>query len=220
MTSPSEIRKYINILTEARKDSPHINYELSGKSKAATARKEFEKITATLTGPESAKFTKLAKQYKVLDMISKRASERRDALNEKTKKAVDDLFDVQDEILTRVVDSVSVAVTVAKSTQDEEVTTSTFDKEGFIDELTEKLSQINDGALIPILKELEERYTIIETKIKKGKPGRLASVKVKEAEGDDIFSALENYASQFKSKITPILDSIGQELDQMKQQVS
>ena len=216
MSSPDEIRKYINILTEARKDSPHVSYELAGKNKAATLRQEFEKITATLTGPESGKFTKLAKKYKILDMIAKRASERRDELNEQTKQAVDGLFDVEDQWLTRYVDSVSMAVTVAKSTRDEEATTEKFDKDAFLAELY----KIADEALLPVIKELEEKYTSIDTKTKKGKPGRLATVKVKEAEGDDgMYSRLEEYSDDFKSKLMPILNAVGQKLNDMRQQM-
>ena len=215
MNGADEIRKYINLF-ENRQPSDDISYVDAGKNKAATVNKEFEKVTATLTGNESGKFTKLAKKFKLLDMIAKRASEKRNQLNEQTKEAVDGLFDVEDQWLTRYVETVSMSVTVAKSTMDSPVTTEKFDSSAFLAELY----TIVDEGLFPVIKELESKYTTIETKTKKGGEGRLATVKIKESDSDSVYEKLESFSDTFKQRMDPLLESIGSRISEMKMQMN
>ena len=208
----SEMRKYINILSESRQEKDGISYEIAGPTKKATAAGEFSKITATLSGPESAKFTRLAKKYKILDMIAKRAAERRDKLNEETREKVQGLFDVEDAVLTRYVETVSLSITLAKATEASTAETRTVDIDGLLAELYETV----DEKLIPVIKELEEKYTKIGTKTTKASPGALR-VKIKE---DLSLDGIESYAEQFKSTIMPILDQVSKELSQIESQIS
>ena len=208
----SEMRKYINILSESRQEKDGISYEIEGPTKKATAAGEFSKITATLSGPESAKFTRLAKKYKILDMIAKRAAERRDTLNEETREKVQGLFDVEDAVLTRYVETVSLSITLAKATEASTSETRTIDIDGLLAELYETV----DEKLIPVIKELEEKYTKIGTKTTKASPGALR-VKIKE---DLSLDGLESYAEQFKLTIMPILDQVSKKLSQIESQIS
>lgn len=66
-----------------------------------------KKVTLELTGANSAVATKLAKRYERLDRTAKMLKEKRDELNAKVKGVGDELFDAEDVLITRVIQTVS-----------------------------------------------------------------------------------------------------------------
>ena len=214
MTISSELKRYRIIcegFNEARQDSPHIVYTDAGKTKKATAAGEFDRVTATLTGAKSMAFTKISKRYQILDAIAKRAAERREMLNEQTREAVDELFDIEDKWITRYVESVSMAITVAKSSPEEKSDVQKFDTAGFLKELYEILGD----ELAPIIRELEEKYTTIEQITKKATDSKISKVTVKENMDEDLNSRLANFARQSKNILDPVLDRIGDDISNL-----
>jgi len=77
---------------------------------------QVEKVIVTLTGNTSGKFTKLISKYKKLQKGIEQLQKVQSELNENIKEEVVELFDADDEVLTRIVDTVSATLTLAKKT--------------------------------------------------------------------------------------------------------
>lgn len=204
----NDMRKLIN-LVEGKASNPDVDYAYAGKTKKATDAGDYTQITATVTGSKSAVFTKLSKQYKVMDMIEKRLTERRKEWNEKVKSRVEDLFDAEDELLTRYVDTVSMALTLSKDTLPSTTETETLDVEGFLN----ALYGLIDDTLVPKVKELEQAYTKIEEKTTPGRRGGLRA-KMKESANEDVSSI----ASTFKHEADVVVADFDAKLAELKSQ--
>lgn len=76
-----------------------------------------DKVTATLSGTSSANMTKLAKRYARLEVSLKAMKEKHDELNARLKEDVQGLFDAEDVVLTRVVETAQFTLTMAKEVQ-------------------------------------------------------------------------------------------------------
>ena len=97
-------------LNEARK--PTLTYtEKQVKGKV-------ERLIVTLAGNESAAMTKLGKQYKEMQKRLERVTAVKEELNGRIKSEIVDLYDAEDEVLTRVVETVSITATLAKKGTD------------------------------------------------------------------------------------------------------
>lgn len=214
MNLVEEMKRYRSIVNEAKiSDDPNISYEYKGKNKAATLRGEYDSVTATLSGNRSGVFTRMARQFKILDMLAKRTKERRDRLNEDARNAVKELFDAEDAALTRYVDTISLSITLAKDTKEETTDESKFDVEGFMNEL---YNTVNSD-LIPVLKALEERYTIIEQKTRKGSEGAIKAIKLKEEYSDTLLDNLSKFANQFKDVVLTRLEQFDDAVNDIKE---
>lgn len=73
-----------------------------------------ERVTLTLSGSESANMTRLAKRYARLEVSIKAMKEKHDEMNAMLKNDVADLFNAEDIILTRVVETASFTLQLAK----------------------------------------------------------------------------------------------------------
>lgn len=199
--SVTDIRKYITIL-ESRKADPNITYELKAKTKKAAAAGDFDSIVAKLKGPASGVLTKLAKEYKEADNELKAIQEKRDALNEKIREKAEDLFDVEDALKTRIIESIQLTITLSKYTpaSSEEITN--LDVDGLLTELSEKFPIILEA-----LAELKQKYTTIETKTKKEVRSRVTTTYNESAETEEISKQVLQISKNTKSKImNKILD--------------
>lgn len=99
--------KVTELINEAR--NPVLNY-LEKKAKDIVVR-----VTVFLTGNESSAATRLAKRFVRLDQAMKQQIKLRDAANADAKKLFEELFDAEDEILTRVIETASVTMTLSKA---------------------------------------------------------------------------------------------------------
>lgn len=201
------------ITFEDRKEDSEVEY------KEKKVRGEIDRVIAELKGNKSGMFTKMAKQYSQIDRLVKKLGERREQLNEQAKEHITDMFNVEDEIYTRVIETVSITLTLAKKSEDTPERTETrteFDTEGFISELFDMLPNMEKELL-----ELKEKYTKInEIKI----PGRKASspalrVKVKENKVTDLWDKLKEYASNYKDKFMNRLKSYDDKLNSLKRKI-
>lgn len=75
--------------------------------KETKVKEVLSKVTLELTGANSAVATKLAKRYERLDRTAKMLKEKRDELNAKVKGVGDELFNAEDVLITRVIQTVS-----------------------------------------------------------------------------------------------------------------
>jgi hypothetical protein len=96
-------------LTEAR--DPNLKYT-EKKAKDVVVR-----VSVELEGQQSAQATRLAKRFKRLDQVMKTQIKRRDEANAEAKALIESLFNAEDEVLTRVVETASIAMTLSKVTK-------------------------------------------------------------------------------------------------------
>lgn len=75
---------------------------------------EIDRVIIELTGAESGALTKLAGKYDRLNNAIKLMSEKKNELNVTIKDRVEELFAVEDVVLTRVIETVSFTMTVSK----------------------------------------------------------------------------------------------------------
>lgn len=73
-----------------------------------------DRVILTLKGKDSEIMTKLGLGYKKLDNLEKMMKKRRDKMNAQVKEKMTELFDAEDEWRTRVIDTVSATMTLAK----------------------------------------------------------------------------------------------------------
>ena len=98
-------KDFLFLTEERRKDLKYTEKQAKGV---------IERVTTALSGTESATLTKAAKRYVRLENSLKAMKEKRDELNEHLKNSVEGVFDAEDAILTRVVETAQFTLTLAK----------------------------------------------------------------------------------------------------------
>lgn len=171
-------------------DHPDYEYEYQGKNKTATLNKQYDRVIVRLAHDASGKYTKLAKKYKEIDELSKQLAKARNEVNEEVRESIEALFPVEDDILTRVVETKALTVKLAKTefAKEEQV----LDVAGYIQALEDLLGpEFTDK-----LKQLRDEYT--EVKFISAKKSKLLAPKLhnplKESAGD-FFSKLKLWAT-------------------------
>lgn len=167
------------LINEAR--DPAVKYsfkEVKGK---------VERITVTLDGNKSGKFTRLSQKYKKIDRLLKSLAEKREGMNAEVKSSLIEYFDAEDAVFTRVVETVSLTATLAKSSGPG----SKVDYEEVVNGLL---------ALQPELAEQIELLIAAATKATKGKEGGL-TVKVAEGKLSDAVVSLKAYVKDILRKV-------------------
>lgn len=181
-------KDYISLF-EVRKDN--IEYvEVKVKDKIA-------RVVTTLEGNQSGVITKLAKTYMQLDRAVKALAERRNANNEELTDTVSSFFDeATDSVYTRVINTVSFTLTLAKQTPPEDKTTVDYEK------ICAELKKLISEDLIGKIAEIEKQYTTVipkETQ-KLKKPGLKVDV-VKEGFIGDLNQKFKAVLTIFLAKI-------------------
>lgn len=100
------------VLAEAR--DPKLKYS------EKQVKGAIDRVTVELEKQKSSAMTKLAQRYFKLDLALKRLSEERDKVNKEMKETVQGLFDATDIVYTRVVETCSFTMTLAKQAQAQE----------------------------------------------------------------------------------------------------
>lgn len=189
------------VILEAR--NPNLTYtqkEVSGK---------LDRVIVELSGRESEKFTKLAKSFKRTKTQIERLVKVQDALNAEVKKEAIDLFDAQDEVMTRVVNTVSLGITISK-------------KPEVKDTIKTDWEQVAKGimALTPELddkiKELIEQFTTVKAGVPKDVSLR---VDIKEGVISDAFGKLLGKLKSFLNTIKSWGSSYDSKLEKLKSQL-
>lgn len=174
---------------------PRITNDEEVKYKEGKIKGVIDKVTAVLTGKKSEIFTKIAQEYKRIDDEIDRLQKERDSLNDKVKEKMSAMFDANDEIYTRIIESVSLVANLSKRTPDHTKTIETFDPEGMLEELAETMPELTEQ-----LTYLREKYTTVKEVTVKAKSPALR-VKIKEAEGNDLHATIQEYSDLVATKI-------------------
>jgi arsenate reductase-like glutaredoxin family protein len=188
------MRDLINIV-----ESDDIEYTRTGSTKAKTAAGDFSKITATVSGRISEKFTKLATKFKQIDSLNKQMQ---------SKMHVEELFLAEDAVLTRYINTKSLAITMSKDQEESEVSTTSFDTSGFVADLYELL----DDDLEPVIKKLIEVHTKTNVKIRAAQKGKI-SVKLGES---SVLGKLAGFMRNLVLKVTARMQRYDSKLDAIK----
>ena len=147
---------------------------------------ELDKVILELSGSDSAKMTRLANEYKKLDAATKALNEERDALNAEVKGIIEDSFDPSDEVATRIVKTVSLTLTMTKTTKP----SPKVDHEAVLNELLK---------MVPDLKEKVDALALAYTTI--GSP-RKGGIKV------DVSEGAKSFTDRVKTAIKKLISSI------------
>jgi CRISPR/Cas system CSM-associated protein Csm2 small subunit len=108
-----------------------------------------------LQGNQSGKFTKLISNYKKIQKAVEALAKKQGELNAHMKEEVEDLFDAEDEVYTRVVDTISATLTLSKK---QSVTTTKIDYEAILAKITELQPELEEK-----IKELTTEFTKVTT---------------------------------------------------------
>jgi len=87
-----------------------------------------ERVIAGLKGKESASWTRLTKEYVDIDDKLKKLTVDRNKLNDDIKSAAAELFDVADDVLTRVIETAQLTLTLSKKTKKDATTEVDYEK--------------------------------------------------------------------------------------------
>jgi hypothetical protein len=172
--------KFQEYITEAR--DPKLKYIEKQKSKIDT---EIDKVTVSIAGNESGKWTKLAREYQRLKSAQEKLKAKQDLMNIKMTEDVINYFDAQDEVSTRILETCSMTLTVSKKTVK---STTVLDLQAVIDQLTEMVPELTEK-----VNELIKANTkVISSEVK-------PSLRVKVNEAFDFNSIKQFFKSLFVS---------------------
>ena len=98
--------KEVIVLSEAR--DPDLKYT------EKVVKNKIDRIIVELSGNPSGVMSRLTSRYDRLDKAIKTMSVKRNEMNEQIKDTVTELFNAEDIVLTRVVETVSFTLTLSK----------------------------------------------------------------------------------------------------------
>lgn len=168
--------------------------------KEVQAKGEITKVIAELDKQKASAASKLAMQYDKLNKALQEAQEQRDIANKDLKEYVDELFDANDALVTRAIETASVTISVAKATQQ-----SMTDYAKVLEELVKMVPDLTKK-----VDELKNQYTrIIE---------KSPALRVKVEEGT-LKNTVINALISFADKIFGWLDWYDNKLNKIKSMI-
>lgn len=165
-----------------------------------------DRVITILSGNKSAVMTKLAQRYHKLDLSIKKLSEERNQINKDMKETVQGLFDSTDVVYTRVVETCSFTITLAKEGKAIEKVEYDFQK------IAEELAKLIPDELQSKVDEIMEAYK--KVKITQPKSPAL-TVDLKEGILDSL-SKISKMASSVLKKMMGWALSYDKKLDKLK----
>lgn len=141
-------------LSEAR--VPGLDYKDIYKGKKEPV---LDKVILTLRAKDSEIMTKLALKYKNLDNLEKAIKKRRDTMNATVKEKMDDLFDAEDIWQTRVIETVSATMTLAKRSEKTAAIPPRVETQIDWQNVAAELLELLEGDLIEKGKQILQTYT-------------------------------------------------------------
>lgn len=144
------------ILTETRREDLTYTEKL--------VKNKVDKVIVELNGSKSASLTKLAKRYDRLKKAIEMFKEKEKEYNQKIKSSAEDLFNAEDIVLTRIVETASFTLNLSKRMKADDKTDVNYEK------IAEELSKL-------VSKELEEKVNEIykaHTKVIEGQEKAVA----------------------------------------------
>jgi predicted metal-dependent hydrolase len=142
------------ILTEAR--------DPARKYSEKEVKKQVERVTVELDGSEAGVFTRLGRRWEKLDIVMKRMKEASEAVKDTLRDRAENLFDAEDVVITRVVQTSAVILTLSKKAKEENPIKVDYEK------IAAELAKMISKDLQPEVERIYGLYTeIVEPKEKK-----------------------------------------------------
>lgn len=170
---------------------------------------ELDRVIVTLEGKDSELFTKMGKNYKRIKTQIERLEKIQTNLNAEAKKAVGDLFEANENVLTRVVDTVSISLTLSKLPEVKDKVT--VDHEAIIKELLALQPELSSK-----ISELTEKFTKVTSGVPKPESLR---IDVKEGVVGDVWAKIKSLAKSFLDSITSWGESFDKKLAAIKSKI-
>lgn len=170
---------------------------------------ELDRVIVTLEGKDSELFTKMGKNYKRIKTQIERLEKLQTNLNAEAKKAVGDLFEANENVLTRVVDTVSISLTLSKLPEVKDKVT--VDHEAIIKELLALQPELSAK-----ISELTEKFTKVTAGVPKPESIR---IDVKEGVVGDVWAKIKSLAKSFLDSITSWGESYDKKLAGIKSKI-
>ncbi|MCK9430018.1 MAG: hypothetical protein M0R17_08445 [Candidatus Omnitrophica bacterium] len=158
---------------------------------------EIDRVTAKLTMQKGSGASRVAKRYLELENQIDKLAKERESLNPELKEYINEFFDIEDEIYTRVLDTSSFILTMSKKPKDTPETTisnTVVDYDKILSEIANIFPDLTES-----IKTITNQYTRIETQTIAAKQGKSPSVKVTTKEGID--EGVNHFIMQMKSYI-------------------
>lgn len=189
------------LLPEARsKDLNYVEKKVGG---------ELDRVIVTLSGRDSEAYTKLAKSFKRTKTQIERLFKVQEALNKTVKEKALELFDAEDEVMTRVVDTVSLGITISKKPIIQDTTKTDWEKVAL--EIAKLTPELDDK-----IQEIIKAYTQTKPGVKKDVSLR---VDIKEANAvvDFVWDKLKAAFSKLTDKLKAWGTGYDSKLDKIKE---
>jgi len=156
-------------------------------------RGALDRITTELRGTQSGGLSRLTGRYKTLDDAIKEMTTNRNDLNAEMKLAAEELFDAEDEVLTRVIETVSFTITLSKAEKAaDKLPTETVDYAAIVKELYDMVPELTTK-----IDALTKQYTTIVPP--KDSPTRLG---VKFKTNESVGTTLTGFFGKFRRFIS------------------
>lgn len=188
-----------DILLEDRRSD--LNY------KEKLVKGQIDRVTVELEAHESATMTKLASRYFSIDKTIKKLMEVKDKMNAGVKERAEALFNAEDIVLTRVVETVSFGLTLSKQMQVAESTVERVNYEKIAKELMALISEDLKPQVDAIIKEATTK-TVIPASTKS--PGLRITPKNEGFVGDavnkfkELVLRFKNWAKNYDKKLNQL----------------
>jgi len=135
-----------DLLMEVRKPDVDYNEEF--------VEDQLDKVVAVLEGKQGSYTTALAREYDQVNSEYKELKEERKELRGDLLEHAESLFDAEDEVATRIIETVGLTLQLDKPVSYER---EDFDKEGFLKELMDLVPELDEQ-----IEELIEKYTEVK----------------------------------------------------------
>lgn len=205
--SRENMKKYMTLFESDYKpaiEDPNISYDTSTDKGG-----NIEKIIATLSKSKSAEFTKLAKKIQEAKELSDRVKQLEAEIKGEAREAISGLFNVEDEVYTRIVETASFSLKLSKIP----LPTVTVKYASVIKELKTHLS--ND--LINILDNLEYKFSTVTQK-----SASLSFTPKNESlneSNDDFIEKLKDYSDRYYDVANKVLLNFDAKLNNLENEV-
>lgn len=167
------------------------NFEYEGKA---------DQIAVNLKSYDSASYTKLAQKVLQIAEYADKIAALKEEVKQETRDKIQDLFDAEDEIKTRVVNTLSFIFTLSKKPK----ATDTFKYAEIVKELEAHLTP----DLLEVLAELKDKYKSVTQKE--------AGLKVKAQVKEGVLETIKTMLSSFYDKIVKWAKKFDTDLDDLK----
>lgn len=168
---------------------------------------QIDRVTVELEAHESSVMTKLASRYFSIDKTIKKLMEVKDKMNAGVKEKAEALFNAEDIVLTRVVETVSFGLTLSKQMQVAESTVERVNYEKIAKELMALISEDLKPQVDAIIKEATTK-TVIPASTKS--PGLRITPKNEGFVGDavnkfkELVLRFKNWAKNYDKKLNQL----------------